>query len=136
VTACSLHREALENAALGGVLPDAARIHLVSCGDCVAALERRRAVVRRFDAVVSERANAQLPSDLGARVLAQVQRGTHRGPLSRPLWRPLVALAVAIIVAVAIARTAFAPPQVAPQRAAAQLASWQSPTAAFLQPVR
>ncbi len=134
---CTSWREALDDAALGGALPEAVRLHLQTCGDCAAALEQRRTIVRGLDAVVGARANAQLPSDLRARVLARVQRESRRGSRMRVLWRPVAAaLAVGFIVLVLVARTTFAPPRVTLQRDAAPLISWRSPTAALLQPVR
>lgn len=133
---CSTYGEALENAALGGDVPEHVRMHLRMCGDCAALLERQRAIVRGFDAVISARANAQLPADLGARVLTQVPLGAVRRPPTRAFGQPLAALAVAVILLGAVAYTALAPQRVAQRHDAAQLASWQSPTAALLQPVR
>jgi hypothetical protein len=133
---CSTYGEALENAALGGDVPEHVRMHLRACGDCAALLERQRAIVREFDAVISARANAQLPADLGARVLAQVPLGAVRRSPTRAFGQPLAALAVAVILLGAVAYTALAPQRVAQRHDAAQLASWQSPTAALLQPVR
>lgn len=132
-----LSSDALDAAALGGELTESVRLHLQTCGDCAAALEQRRVIVRRFDAVVATRANAQLPSDLSAGVLAQIQRSSRRGSGLRVAWRPLaVALAAGIIVLVLAGRTVFAPPRATLQRDAAPLISWRSPTAALLQPVR
>ena len=129
---CASTRTFLDDAALGGELPETVRVHLRTCGECAAELERRHALARRLDTLVAARANAQLPADLGARVLAQIQRDARVRPRSRILWRPVAAAFVLAVVAFAIlARTAFAPPPLA-----APLVSWQSPTAGLLEPMR
>jgi hypothetical protein len=125
-------RAFLDDAALGAELPETVRVHLLGCRDCAAELERRHALARRLDTLVAARANAQLPSDLGSRVLAQIQRDARVRPSARAVWRPVAAAFVLAVIAFAIlARTAFAPPPLA-----APLVSWQSPTAGLLEPMR
>jgi anti-sigma factor RsiW len=129
---CASMREFLDDAALGAELPESVRVHLRTCGECAAELERRHEIVGRLDTLVAARANAQLPSDLGARVLAQIQRDTNARPRPPMIWRPVAAALVLAVVAFAIlARIAFAPAPIA-----APLVSWQSPTATLLEPVR
>lgn len=129
-----MYQDELGDVALGRPASDALAIHLRECGDCVAQLERQRALAHRMDVALNALVRSEPSPALIASITARVRRSVRPRPWFAAWPRAAIGAAFAVAVCGVLfgLRTMQSPaPAVS---GAAALTAWRSPTSALLKP--